>query len=114
MTSSFDHFSVWLTKLYDINAKKSAYVYIYMEILYEALLSVCKRIVQCHLKPCIHLLKNIDSCAKSALASISYPVLFTMSYWYITNQSNLWRHNKSLSHPQILCSYFKTVFKRET
>lgn len=61
MTSSFDHFSVWLTKLYDINAKKSAnvYIYIYMEILYEALLSVCKRIVQCHLKPCIHLFKKI-------------------------------------------------------
>lgn len=46
MTSSFDHFSVWLTKLYDINAKKSAYVYIYiyMEILYEALLSVVKEL----------------------------------------------------------------------
>lgn len=55
-------------------------IYKYMEIFYEALLSVIKELYNATLNLAFIYLKNIDSCAKSCLASISYPVLFTMSY----------------------------------
>lgn len=55
-------------------------IYKYMEILYEALLSVVKELYNATLNLAFIYLKNIDSCAKSCLASIPYPVLFTMSY----------------------------------
>lgn len=55
-------------------------IYKYMEIFYEALLSVVKELYNATLNLAFIYLKNIDSCAKSCLASILYPVLFTMSY----------------------------------
>lgn len=62
-------------------------IYKYMEIFYEALLSVVKELYNATLNLAFIYLKNIDSCAKSCLASI-YTLFSLQCHIDITNQSN--------------------------